>query len=90
MIFLLFKVVVKVKYKISYEIYSYESTGYLNRFSLDWYMFSINFFFIMEGENILCMNNYEYWKLEICICIKMKIGLIYYVWGYESSRYMLY
>lgn len=59
---LLFKVVAKAKYKISYEIHSYESTGYSNCFSLDWYMFSINLSFTMEGENILCMNNYEHWK----------------------------
>lgn len=87
---LLFKVVAKAKYKISYEIHSYESTGYSNRFSLDWYMFSINLSFTMEGENILCMNNYEHWKLETCTCIKMKTGSIHHVWGHESSRYTLY
>lgn len=87
---LLFKVVAKAKYKISYEIHSYESTGYSNCFSLDWYMFSINLSFTMEGENILCMNNYEHWKLETCTCIKMKTGSIHHVWGQESSRYTLY
>lgn len=87
---LLFKVVAKAKYKISYEIHSYESTGYSNCFSLDWYMFSINLSFTMEGENILCMNNYEHWKLETCTCIKMKTGSIHHVWGHESSRYTLY
>lgn len=87
---LLFKVVAKAKYKISYEIHSYESTGYSNCFSLDWYMFSINLSFTMEGENILCMNNYEHWKLETCTCIKMKTGSIHHVWGHKSSRYTLY
>lgn len=57
---LLFKVVAKAKYKISYEIHRY--------------MFSINLSFTMEGENILCMNNYEHWKLETCTCIKWKLA----------------